>query len=835
MEWPLRLVILVPFLCLILFAVGLTGWLSYRTGQNAADKFITVLRNEITNNIQSRLENILNTLVNITEKNKTGIRLGRLKLDDLSRWRLHLLDQIQLFDSVSTIAFGSERGTAVWISREESGNLLLAIKEAPTDSATERTILESGELSGKPIKGIFDPRKRPWYYKPVNADSSRWVEIYPWYLRGKISAAGGLSYSQPCYDSTGSLQGVVSAEFSIQKLNNLMKLTQYSVSGRIFIMERSGLLVATSSRDSLYRVVSVGDSVHVNRIRASESQDPWVNRAATKWFADYAEKVQSNKVILFPFEYENQQQFVQVAPFQDSPFDWLIVSVLPASEFMKDFDINTRNTILLSLAALLLVIVAGVFISNRIASPIHETSKVAEQIAGGKLDQKLTIKWPKEISELAISFTNMAEQLKTSFTNIETKNSELESLNNRMKALVKFGSQLGSKIPHGETKILEFIHEQAKQFMDTANMYIAVYHDDNTEMISFPIAFKDNKPISVESREFNEEERGRTEEIILTGKPILILTRKESEEWYKQRGRKEHIGDPLASWIGVPMKIGERVIGVVATYHPTQDYVYNRDDLEILQMMADLAAIALENARLYNEARIEVIAAKQLSTLGTAIAALEHRINNTFSIVIPNLKRLRSRVNLQDEDTSGIFEIIDRNVRSTSAIIARILEPLREIEDQNVDINALLEEVVNEEKGKRQMDSVRINLTLDDSLPHIKAPIGQITEIFSNLIDNAYNSMQERGGLVSVTSFMTEDKICIRVQDTGSGILPNVQERLFKKPVLSKDPNKIGGLGLWLCQLMLKRVGGNIKIEKSDSNGTSMLVQISWSSAVKEV
>ena len=138
------------------------------------------------------------------------------------------------------------------------------------------------------------------------------------------------------------------------------------------------------------------------------------------------------------------------------------------------------------------------------------------------------------------------------------------------------------------------------------------------------------------------------------------------------------------------MQVGEKTLGVISTYHPTVEYLYTEKDLTILEGIARVAAIALENTHLYEEARGEVIAAKQLSTLGTAIAALQHRINNTFNIIIPNVDRLRRRVSLSDPTIVEILEIIERNARYTSKIISRIQEPLKEVEITSINVNAII-------------------------------------------------------------------------------------------------------------------------------------------------
>jgi GAF domain-containing protein len=406
-------------------------------------------------------------------------------------------------------------------------------------------------------------------------------------------------------------------------------------------------------------------------------------------------------------------------------------------------------------------------------------------------------------------------------------------LNKRQQALVEFGSKLGSKIPYGETVILEFIHKQADKFMDTNNMYIALY-DDSTDTVQFGMAFVKGKRIDVKTNPAYQPRKageGRTEEIIRTKKSLFHPTEAKGQEWYAQPGRKEYVGTIAPSWMGVPMMLSDnKVIGVVATFHPNKDNVYSEEDLDILQSMADLAAIALENARLYEEAQKlqdEKIAAEQLATLGTATAALQHRINNTFNIIVPNVLRLRSRVDPKDKTISEILDIIERNARQTSKIIGRIQDPLKEIEEQDININSVIQDVIYRIKEQREPSKVEVKLKLSDPLPLIKAPIGQITEIFTNLIENAYKAMP-LGGILTIESYTREKTISVEVQDTGTGIPKDVQRRLFKEPVPSQEPNESSGLGLWLSRLILQRISGSIKIKGSDSTGTTMLVQIPY-------
>jgi two-component system NtrC family sensor kinase len=173
----------------------------------------------------------------------------------------------------------------------------------------------------------------------------------------------------------------------------------------------------------------------------------------------------------------------------------------------------------------------------------------------------------------------------------------LENLN----AVYEVGQKLTSSIQLDVPGILELLYEQASAVMDTNNMYIALY-DATTDTVSFGLVYLDGvrlNPDEVPGWGPRSGGKGRTEWIIQYRQPIFNRTQAESRKWYEQRERKEYIGRTFASWIGVPIIVGDSVLGVIATYHNTDDYVYDDEDLQVLELMAGQAAIALNNARLY--------------------------------------------------------------------------------------------------------------------------------------------------------------------------------------------------------------------------------------------
>jgi GAF domain-containing protein len=435
--------------------------------------------------------------------------------------------------------------------------------------------------------------------------------------------------------------------------------------------------------------------------------------------------------------------------------------------------------------------------------------------------------WKQEYSfdekDLSV-FSSMASQAAIALENATLYYDVIQKL----EVLNEVVIELTSDIHKEKGEILELIFTQAQKLTGAQDMYIAMY-DENTGEIDFPLLSKDGKREKLDSRKVDMEKRGMTEEIIFTRKPILHKTQEDAKKWYQQPKRQEFLGNVAKSWLGVPMIVGDRVLGVLAINDWEQEYSFDEKDLSVFSSMASQAAISLENARLFEEARGEVIAAKQLSTLGTAIAALQHRINNTFNIIIPNVDRLRSRVNLNDPTVVEILDIIERNARYTSKIISRIQEPLKEVEVTSININAIIDGVVQEKrklwKAGVTVPFVNIEFEPDERIPVIRGPSGQIAEVFDNLLENAKKAMP-KGGEIRILSDFRNGVIMIKVIDSGIGISQEKQERLFTKPVPSGEPGGGSGLGLWLSRLMLQSIGGDIMIENSTETGTVMLVKV---------
>jgi signal transduction histidine kinase len=113
---------------------------------------------------------------------------------------------------------------------------------------------------------------------------------------------------------------------------------------------------------------------------------------------------------------------LQVTPWRDRyGLDWLVVVVMPESDFMAQIHANTRITILLCIAALVIAILVGLITSRWLAKPIQRLSQAAAAIADGELETRVNIQAINELEVLSTSFNKMASELQESFENLEIK------------------------------------------------------------------------------------------------------------------------------------------------------------------------------------------------------------------------------------------------------------------------------------------------------------------------------------------------------------------------------------------------------------------------------
>lgn len=413
---PLRIAIVVPFLMQITAVVGIIGWLSFRTGQQSVNILTNNLSSQISDNIAQQVQNNLYPPQLIEQVTTSAINTGNLDIKDFSKVERFFWNQVKQQRPGTTFQFGNELGEFIGVRKEENGVILLIVNKSKNAQREIYSLDSQGKRSRLIRREKYDPRTRPWYKAAVKAGKPTWTSPYPAFSEPTLLMAA----VTPIYNNTGKLQGVLSFEIALSEISQFLHTLSISKSGEAFIVDRSGAIVASSAT----QVPIITEGRLQKRLKAIQSRSPLIKSTAQHLLDKFGsfKRISIKEHISFSFVANNNKQLVHVAPIQDNRgIDWLVVVVIPQSDFMEHIIANRRATFLLSLISLILAIWFGLRTSKWIVKPILGLNTAAKKLSEGQWEQKLPVERSDEIGQLAKSFNNMTEQLKESFDTLEEK------------------------------------------------------------------------------------------------------------------------------------------------------------------------------------------------------------------------------------------------------------------------------------------------------------------------------------------------------------------------------------------------------------------------------
>ena len=419
--YPLQLVLIVPFVLQIFVAVGLVGYLSFRNGQETVSDLAQGLTDEIAGNVEGHLNSYLTVPHRINQINADAIKMGLLDVSDRITASRYFWQQMQAYD-LTYVGLGLTTGEGTGAARYDGETVTIDdwTAQLPNNGTNYQTD-DQGNRTVANSTFDFDNASEIWYTEPIRAGKPVWSRIYTWLTPDKypyITASAG----RPIYDANQKLLGIVAADIHLLKLSQFLRDLNVSRDGQVFIVERDGLLIASSSSHDPFETVD-GEIV---RTRAVDSPSPLIQGVAQALQTDDGfRSIDGEKDI--QVKLDGKLYFVDIRPWADEyGLNWVTVTFVPQSAFMGQIYANTRTTVLLCIGALLIAVAVGLVTARRIALPIQRLNRASQHIASGDLDKSVEDSNIQELDELAHSFNHMAQQLQESFTALEVSNEELE-------------------------------------------------------------------------------------------------------------------------------------------------------------------------------------------------------------------------------------------------------------------------------------------------------------------------------------------------------------------------------------------------------------------------
>jgi signal transduction histidine kinase len=291
----------------------------------------------------------------------------------------------------------------------------------------------------------------------------------------------------------------------------------------------------------------------------------------------------------------------------------------------------------------------------------------------------------------------------------------------------------------------------------------------------------------------------------------------------------------LGAEISLPIISKDRLIGVLSLGHKEDKTLYSNQDLELLSTLTNQAAIAIENARLYEnlkQSQDTLRRADRLSSLGLLTAGLAHEIRNPLVAIRTFTQLLPERYN-DAEFREGFQGLALKEVDRICGLINDLLSFARpskpNVAPENV--NDVVDNIARILEAQAKEKGMSISREFSDSLPKVWIDREQMKQVFMNLILNAIQAMKEGGSITLATRAVSRNGsepsgefVQVEIRDTGMGIPEESLQHIFDPFFTSKDEGS--GLGLAVSHQIVQEHGGFVTVESNLGKGTAFFVHV---------
>jgi len=318
-----------------------------------------------------------------------------------------------------------------------------------------------------------------------------------------------------------------------------------------------------------------------------------------------------------------------------------------------------------------------------------------------------------------------------------------------------------------------------------------------------------------------------------------ILVREEMEHFSGTEEKRTLIDVLLRikADVCIPFVNKNALIGFCVLGPRTTRQMYSDQDLSLLTMLAQAAAIALDNAALYEElkhSRSLVQRTDRLRSLETIAGGFAHEVRNPLTSIKTFIQLTPERKD--DPEFIGHFStVVAEDVARIERLIQEILDYARYMQPkfQEEDINVIVESCLYFVRIKADSKAVLVKKDLASDLPSVLLDRQQIKQVLLNLFINAIEAMGDGGELIMRTHRLSKAPgdtwVQMEVTDTGCGIPQADLEHIFDPFYTTKHESQERegtGLGLTIVHQIVQEHGGHIEVKSEFGRGTTFLVNL---------
>ena len=803
---PLRVSLLVPFVVILMATVGLTGFLSMRSGHQQVHELAGRLLSEISLRTRQQLKAFSDNPHTLNGIHMASLDVGTIDAEDVGGQLRHHWRYIQAYKHISHTFFANDVGDFAGARVLADGSIGTMLGDASTDGNT-RYHYRQTDASGNPTgltltrpKG--DVTQRPWYAKAKAERGPTWSPIY------SVLDVGALSITacEPVFKE-GKLLGVFGSNYSFKGIGSFLRTIKVGEGGVLFLMERSGELVSSSTPAPNIKPGKDGPK----RIRTTESASALIRLAGGFLESLHPDGFASAGAGLWDHKADDNHYFIQMEPFQDGRgLDWLTVLVLPEKDVMAHVTVSSRHILYLMLAALVLSSLAGVIVGHWVLDPISQLNRSARAMANGDLKQMVGLKRKDELGQLARSFNAMVAHINALLgdlkRNVAELNLEVEQRRKAQVALEESKERYQRLFDSGPDAI--FVHEPLHDGRPGP-----IIEANRVALVRYGYSQKEYSKMTVEDL-VAPEERKR----VSSGVKSLFV-------------KKAMVFEPLHQ------ARNGRVFPVEVNSHLFE----LKGKPTILSIVRDMTLRRKLEGQLQQTRKME--------SIGTLAGGIAHDFNNILSSIIGYTELAQDAVSQTSVVSSYLDEVFNAGKRARE-LVKQILYFARPTDEK---VSPVRMDTIVKEVLKFMRSSIASTITIDSEIRFHANVMGNSTQLYQvilNLCTNAAQAMDSDGGTLSVgvygvildESLTSENPglpsgeyVKVVVSDTGPGISPQELETIFDPYFTTKAPGEGTGMGLSLVHGIVTRCMGQVTVESEVGVGSSFSVYLPVTQARESV
>jgi len=268
------------------------------------------------------------------------------------------------------------------------------------------------------------------------------------------------------------------------------------------------------------------------------------------------------------------------------------------------------------------------------------------------------------------------------------------------------------------------------------------------------------------------------------------------------------------SILGVPLRVKDRVIGALEVLNKKDNRRFTDEDLSTLTTMASQAAVAIENARLFQQS--------------DQIADVVHELRTPLTSIVGYSKLLLT-TNLDKGTHDQFLEVINREATRLGDMVGDFLDLARlesgraRLTYESVDMRKVIDDIVDVIRPQAEEHQLELLVAVPSALPQVRGDEKRLNQIILNLASNAvkYN---RKGGRIQITASLDDATLRIAVEDTGRGIRPEDMNSLFDKFRRIEEIEGIAkgtGLGLPIAKQLVELHGGQMEVSSEWGIGST--------------